>query len=615
MATEIKSNSVLDALTGGDGAFCIGAVGSPSNTTEIVIDILQSCETKKVLGQLVYLVVPQDGKRMVVVGQIIRVETKNRWHEDMTFRGIIKRRGHLPHLSEHADVRTATITVQACYAVEPEAADGAVSESILGISPSTGLTIYRMRDQVLEALLRKYAGQLLCFGHVYGTDVKMPFWLKHFGDSREGGAGEAYHIGVFGRSGSGKSGLAAYMLLGYARHEEMGIIFIDPQSQFAQGLGLPFNLFENLRRLGRDVRTYRLVKRVRFAPTQVRLFCRILSKTNFYRGVGVAASENQEYAAQELQSVVQKILKERDAALDAPPGDLLRACLEVLSRDELALQRIYPSKESRSRLKATLDRLLADEDEFQRLAEEAWQPALDLFMSLDSQGNARTSLSEIIGGVIGVEGQRPIVFLDISVEGTNFERQEELVALFLREISRSLEQHGREAFKAERSLNCLVAIDEAHKYARGRSSGDTSELGSLTQAFVEAVRTTRKYGLGYMFITQTLASLHTEIIQQLRLNAFGYGLTMGGEYARLEDMVSDRQALALYRSFVDPQASRQFPFMFTGPASPLSVTGAPLFAQIFTSHEEFLEANPWVGSAERKTAEERKVLPRKQVEL
>src|SRR5438105_5469954 len=115
MATDIKSNSVLDALTGGGRAFCIGAVGSPSNTTEIVIDILQSCETKKVLGQLVYLVVPQDGKQMVVVGQISRIETKNRWHEDMTFRGIIKRRGHLPHLSEHADVRTATITVQACY--------------------------------------------------------------------------------------------------------------------------------------------------------------------------------------------------------------------------------------------------------------------------------------------------------------------------------------------------------------------------------------------------------------------------------------------------------------------------------------------------------------------
>ena len=55
--------------------------------------------------------------------------------------------------------------------------------------------------------------------------------------------------------------------------------------------------------------------------------------------------------------------------------------------------------------------------------------------------------------------------------------------------------------------------------------------------------------------------------------------------------------------------------MFTGPASPLSFTGAPLFAQIFTSHEEFLEANPWVGMTERKTAEERKVLPRKQIEL
>lgn len=614
MSSNTSPASALDVLIGNSAEFAIGAAGSPSDTTEITIDILQHSEASKVLGQLVYLIVPQDAKQLVVIGQISRVETKNRWHEDLTFRGIIKRRGHLPHLSQRADVRTATISVQACFEIGV-GERGEINESILGISPSTGLTIYRMRDEVLEVLLNKYASQLLFLGRVYGTEVKMPFWLKHFG-VEEGGAGEAYHIGIFGRSGSGKSVLAAYMLLGYARHEGMGIIFIDPQSQFSTNVGLPFNLSGSLRMLGRETRVYRLVRNVRFR-SDAKLLCRILTKTTFYRAIGVAAAENQEYAAQELHRKILDVLRQAHTELNTPPEDLLHQCIQALSQDALALQRIYTSRDPRTRLQDTLNRLLADPHELEQITLESWQPALDLFMRTDSQGNQRTSLNEIIGSVIGAraEARRPIVFLDISAEGTNFEKREELVALFLREISNSLIWQGEQAFTAGRNLNCLIAVDEAHKYARYRAPSDTSELAALTESFVTAIRTTRKYGLGYMFITQTLASLHPEIIQQLRLSAFGYGLTMGGEVAKLEDIVGDKQALSLYRSFVDPQANRQYPFMFTGPASPLSFTGAPLFAQIFTSFDDFLRANPWLDAAQRRMASTRATPPRRQIDL
>lgn len=98
-----------------------------------------------------------------------------------------------------------------------------------------------------------------------------------------------------------------------------------------------------------------------------------------------------------------------------------------------------------------------------------------------------------------------------------------------------------------------------------------------------------------MFITQTLASLHPEVLGQLRIKFFGHGLSMGQELAKLkEEIGSDSKALSLYTSFTDPASStkRQFPFMVTGPASPLSFTGAPLFFQTFTDFEkEFIVAN------------------------
>jgi hypothetical protein len=73
---------------------------------------------------------------------------------------------------------------------------------------------------------------------------------------------------------------------------------------------------------------------------------------------------------------------------------------------------------------------------------------------------------------------------------------------------------------------------------------------------------------------------------------------MGSELAQLQELVGDDEALSLYKSFVDPQSRREYPFMFTGPASPLSFTGMPLFVQMFTKYDDFADANRWVRGAD-----------------
>ena len=65
-----------------------------------------------------------------------------------------------------------------------------------------------------------------------------------------------------------------------------------------------------------------------------------------------------------------------------------------------------------------------------------------------------------------------------------------------------------------------------------------------------------------------------------------------------EELVSDKQALSLYKSFVDPQSNKQYPFMFLGPISPLSFTGSPLFIQMFTEFNQFKEANKLVEQSQ-----------------
>ncbi|MBD2388463.1 ATP-binding protein [Cylindrospermum sp. FACHB-282] len=585
--------NLLDLLNDHSNEFNIGSVGSPSNTTEILLDINQKSEKRRNLGQLVCLVQPQEQEKLVVIGQISEIETKNRWHEDLTFRGIIKRRGSLPHLSEKADVRTAKLNVQACFSIAP---DGKISEGTLGTSPATGTPIFSVRDEILDKLLEQYRNQILYLGHAYATDVKMPLWLKHF-DRGEGGAGEAYHIGVFGKSGSGKSGLAAYMLLGYARHNNMGIIFIDPQNQFASDTDLPFKLHDSLRRLGKKVEVYSLTNQIRLGTKNnaVNLFVSLLLKAGFYRKLGIPdkSKDNQEYASQEVARIIKDILSNQQPQIELKnaPSDLLLNVLTLLRNDGNALQRIYATKQPKERLEQSLDNFINEHRELERLKEENWQPVLDLFLTNDSKGNKRSSLWHIIQSSVTDE-QKPIVFLDIQGEGTTFADNEEIKALILREISITLKDAGKEAFKKDKKLNCLICLDEAHRFVKSSfGSDDNSEMSNLTRSFVDGVRTTRKYGLGYMFITQTIASLHKEIIQQLRLYAFGYGLNSGSEYRQIEELVSDKQALSLYKSFVDPQSNKQYPFMFLGPISPLSFTGSPLFIQMFTEFSQFKDAN------------------------
>ncbi|TAE60996.1 MAG: ATP-binding protein [Nostocales cyanobacterium] len=586
---------LLDLLNNQSDEFNIGSVGSPSNTTEIIIDINQKSEKKRNLGQLVCLIQPQEQEHLVVIGQISEIETKNRWHEDLTFRGIIKRQGRLPHLSEKADVRTAKLNVQACFSIAP---DGKISEGTLGTSPATGTPIFSVRDEILDKLLEHYKNQIIYLGHAYATDVKMPLWLKHF-DRGEGGAGEAYHIGVFGKSGSGKSGLAAYMLLGYARHKNMGIIFIDPQNQFASDTDLPFKLHESLRKMGREVKVYRLTDQIRLGTQQnsVKLFTSLLLKTDFYKNMGIKAPSNQEDAAEALKIIINNLLSQLKIKLENSPGDLLIRTLTSLRNDSNALGRIYGGQKERERVENTLDAIMNEPTEF-KIVEEIWQPVLDLFLKNDSKNHQRTSLWHIVEKA-ATDKPKPIVFLDIKGEGTTFADNEEIKALILREISSTLKVAGEKAFDKDEKLNCLICLDEAHLFVKTSSgNNDNSEISELTSSFIKGVRTTRKYGLGYMFITQTIASLHKEIIQQLRLYAFGYGLNSGSEYRQIEELVSDKQALSLYKSFVDPQSNKQYPFMFLGPISPLSFTGSPLFIQMFTEFNQFKEANKLVEQSQ-----------------
>jgi hypothetical protein len=168
--------------------------------------------------------------------------------------------------------------------------------------------------------------------------------------------------------------------------------------------------------------------------------------------------------------------------------------------------------------------------------------------------------------------------------------------LVIKRLLDGLTYTAESAFRENRFLNTMVILDEAHRLAP-REKIENEKQERVRLSLLDAVRTTRKYGLGWMFISQTLSSLHKEIINQLRTFFFGFGLSLGSEFMSLKEIIGgDPNALKLYQSFRDPHSSfdlssRQYPFMTTGPVSPLSFAGTPLFFTAFNTPQEFLNKN------------------------
>ena len=575
----------------------MGITGSPSNTLEVVIDITELTKTDRTLGQMVYVAVEEDARNVLVIGQIIEIETKNRWHEDPAFKGVIKRHGTLPHLSGAADNRIATISVQACYDLGSSEPEG----YILGTSPSTGVKVFKMNNVVMEALMAGDKKAITYIGKVYGTKVDLPFWFKHFDRTdkvnEEYGASDAYHIGVFGKTGSGKTVTASMMLLGYAKNKKnMSILVLDPQSQFY----LDKDLLPSEKSLKKEIEKtmkyekYKILEDICLPGDDPDLFADLLLSNNFIQ------QAFRLYNQEKMELAVEAVVGYLDGRFNDPRfslstvSDKVALLKAMFARfitptgpDEIEegfskyVMDIYGTTNTQNkivrRMKTVLDTINNDEN-----LKNKWVSALELFSSVRPDGSKKVPIAEIVKKIVEKNGN--FIVLDINQKAGDIEN-ENLQARFVTLIENAIVQAGASYYGQGKKANCLIVMDEAHRFISKDSSDE--KVKELTKEIIGSVRTTRKYGIGYMFITQTIESLDDEIIRQMRIFGFGYGLTSGPELKKVSEVINNSAAVQLYKSFIDPSSNEKFPFMFFGPISPLSFTGSPLFIEIYKNFSDF----------------------------
>ncbi len=592
----------------GDSAERIGVIGSPSSTTEVTLDILARAADKKLVGELAMFRYSQDGVPHYALGQITEVKLRNIWHEDPTMRSLIRQRGRVDTISERQDTHMGEMTVSAVFA---EGSSG-YRPSILGTVPSTGTPIHLVSDEILSELLSPYRDQLFYLGHVYGSKPLLPLWFRHFGTGPQG-ANDAYHLGIFGKTGSGKSVLAKMILLAYARHPEMAILVIDPQGEFAKEANGETVLGEFQLPM-KDILTQRLNRPVKVLGVKDLvldrwdLFAQILCESPFFERLSIPKGENRHLAA----TLLADRLKSGNVNLkDLHNYDSFQRAWDILG-DENVQKVFYRSAESRARFQSMYEK--ADSKLF---FTNYWLPVAQLFRE-DRQSAQKVErlLSDLFNPH---QKQRPLVVIDLSEEqatqvssdagtlplnednhdqsqGVKLYWNETIQTLVIKRLLEGVRTAAEYAYKQNRSLNTLVLIDEAHRLAP-REEPANEEMKAVRGILIDSARTTRKYGVGWLFISQTLSSLHREIVEQLRILFFGFGLGMGAEFRALSELVGGQgRALDLYQLFRDPHSafdttSREYSFMTIGPVSPLSFAGTPLFFNAFNDVGEFLKAN------------------------
>ncbi len=569
--TKPKSNIIVESEQ-------IGVISSPSSSSELTIDVLGSAAGKKLIGELAYFHFSQDNLPHYAIGQMTGVKLRNVLLEDPTTKKLIREKGVIDAVSGVQDTFQGNISVSAVFGEDSER----YFPSLIGTVPPTGTPLNLVTDDVLDKILERYRNQIFYLGNVYGSTPRLPLWFRHFGRG-ENGAGEAYHIGVFGKTGSGKSVLAKTIMLAYARHPEMAIYIIDPQAEFAMDVQgqikeSPFDLKLNpiLKSFGKEI----IVKSANELVLQGwPLFTEVIRESNFFPKIGVKKADEKTLASEDIVRALKGKFK----------------LTEVTSKDAFFQAfKFLGSESSNERFSQIFKDFSYHQDKFDALYASSWKPVCELFR----ERKGAITIQELLNQTFNKSADsRPIVILNLSasnVKGIFWNDAIQLLAV--RSFLSFLKNTAEMAYMRNTFLNTLVIVDEAHRLAPSDETEDEA-LESVRLTLIDAVRTTRKYGLGWLFISQTLASLPKPIIEQMRILFFGFGLAYGKEFAALKELAGgDSSSLELYQSFRDPHSafdakSKQYNFMSIGPVSPLSFSGTPLFFTAFPDPNFFHKIN------------------------
>ncbi len=577
----------------------VAVAGSPNTVTEVQFDVRDTHLQSPLLGSLLTMRVPVHGHRgreeLLVLGQVSGIETQNRWHEDPSLKNYIKLHGNLPHLTEIGDTTTGHLQIVGAYREALRLGKIVYQKTRLSVPPGSGLKIYQVDRPLIEKIMEGEFGYGY-LGNFYGTlDVPAPVLVRHFGPFDQMGSGEAYMGGVFGPSGSGKSVVAASLIAMWAHNPQMGLLILDPQSEFSAndfgtGTGFDFDFHELLVRFsgGRFKPRQHIVSLDELCLEGAEMFVQVLVEKGFFKTLGVSKQKEAdaaEYATQLLGELEKQKLWETIMDWD----QVGRLEVQLHARAQVPFPELFTRQIANAyAIKSREDYAVKFHESWHGTnfnLSHIWNDTVRFFSPIDRQGRTRLSVLKVLQDTV-INGK--IRILDLNPQRIQMSQRFKLYLMdfVFRKLRQISHMHYRDG---QKDANCLIVLDEAGRFIP-QHAGHDEMVRPPCKVLTDRTKELRKMRGGFLFITQTLAEIQKEIFRNLHFRIYGVGLGVGSDADHIRAREGD-DAFELYRSLPDPRLSGTYSFMIAGVLIALGSSGRPMVIEGFSSGRALLEAN------------------------
>lgn len=586
-----------------DDAPKVALVGSPSTNFEVTLNLNSLGRSTPLVGTMLALVNPLGEGFELAIGTVTEVTTTNKWMEEDSFRGVasIAEDDAITFSGDSGDLRNAKIRLQAAWRKNSPDAEWIPSGPSLRMSPATGQPVRLLDGRVIGELTKSVEDKHY-IGNLGGTEaLPLPLSIPDFA-----GPAGAIHLGVYGQSGSGKTQMTSYLLAGQMRHPNLGMIIVDPQGQWAAEEGMAFSLQGFAAELGKDVRVVRISEHLQLSR-DAGLFTTLLGKTRFLKEITKMSEETQNLVLEEMAKVIKDI---EDWHLENSKDLMLKVFATLVDPNSKYMSRIYADETRQDRLREAIHEIMDSEKRAKEVL-RMFSPIHNLFQPTNPMGGARHSLWAEISAVFDRDGNAPapLLILDMSskappgmdddaamaaADAYEVLENDSVKAAILRNLFSTLKRASEAKFRDGVNLNTMVVLDEAWRYAPSPQQTDDPEIVELTRELAGYARDTRKFGIGWLYISQSTRSVNLNIWDQMSIRVFGFGLS-GIDLDKIAEIVDDKSSLRLYRAFGNPRATGRYPFLLTGPVSPLAANATPIVLTVYTDFQDFRNDNEhWI---------------------
>ena len=436
------------------------------------------------------------------------ISLHNPIHRDDRFAPLIQANGSVPEWSGFTDIERGTAEVIAVLNEHGEHIGRL-------LNPRSGTPVLEVDRSEIERFWRDTGHHAVVGDLARSAGAPASMINRHFGSWDVGGYGEARHMAIYGRNGSGKS-VWVLMLLAckVCAHHRMGFIIPDTQGDFADPTKHDRGSFRwNFRQVCETAGVEVDVISVSDIALTSKAVLKPLLSACLLRIYSMSGDKANELAGRIVEGLFDK---------EVDPD---RLTAETIAREVVEKIEYVYAKASRQEHRDDAENVLRDLGRLRQLDNHIARQIKPFF-----EGDIK--MKDLVWDVLR-RGRKVIIRMEDMPDHQQMAVMRELMAM-LKRTAQKIYKSGQEL------ANAIVVLDEA---ARWLPQGEETETKQEVQ---QGIRETRKAGVGWWIVGQSPSDVDKSVLRQSHMKWFGRGLGVGADAKHLEESL-EKDGLQQYK--------------------------------------------------------------------